>query len=446
MAVDMTGKRVLVLGMARSGIGAATLIHRLGGHALVSDRKSFDTLTSAIEELRKIGADVETGSHHRAETEAFNLVVLSPGVVPPEPLERSWRNRGIPVWSELELAARVFPGRWIGVTGSNGKTTTVNLITGILKEAGLKAAMAGNVGTAWSGYLPAASDSVFVVEVSSFQLEHVERLRPNVGVLLNLYENHLDRHGTMEVYAELKTRLFANQTSEDKAVLNGDDERVQHLAEKMRGRIVRFGRDSRSEFGMREDELVFRKGGIEKSIVHRSEFPLRGRHNEMNALAAAAAAFNFGVSLDTIGRGLRQARPVEHRIEFVVSQNGIDYFNDSKSTNMIATMTALDSFERNVILLFGGRPKKESFAPLMERFPKPIKRLVVFGEAVAKLRDELPQKLPIEEARDIEEALAAARRIAEPGDTILLSPGCTSFDQFNNFEERGRTFKALVSA
>jgi UDP-N-acetylmuramoylalanine--D-glutamate ligase len=442
MSLDLTGKRILILGLARSGLGAAKLAVRLGGSVLISDRKPKDALARAIEELHGLNVEIETGGHQRASNERFDLAILSPGVVPPPPMEESWQRSGIPVWSELEFAAAVCENPWIAVTGSNGKTTTVNLIHAILKEAGLDAVMAGNIGAAWSDFLPAPKTRVFVIEVSSFQLEYAVALHPQVAVLLNIYENHLDRHGTLDVYANLKYRLFRNQTAKDAAVLNGDDEHVMRMP--TGGRKILFGNSQESDYWTDGRNLSFKTDGQSEILLPRSEFPLQGRHNELNALAAAAAAHAFGAPLKAIRTALKKAQAVEHRIEYVTEHAGVAYYNDSKSTNMVATMTALDSFEKNVILLFGGRPKKESFRPLSDRFGKPLKALIVFGEAVAKVRDDLPTGTARTEVANIEEALQAARRIAKPGDTILLSPGCTSFDQFNNFEERGRIFKSLV--
>jgi UDP-N-acetylmuramoylalanine--D-glutamate ligase len=445
MALDLHGLRVAVIGMARSGIGAAKLVTRLGGRALISDMKSHDALSSALVELEGTEIEIETGSHNRVASETFDLIVLSPGVVPTAELEQGWRARGIPVWSEIELASRACPNPWIGVTGSNGKTTTVHLITDMLQKAGLDAVMAGNVGTAWSGFLPAPEQRIFVVEVSSFQLETSPTLHPKVAVLLNLFENHLDRHGTMDVYAGLKVRLFQNQTKSDCAVLNGDDEWVRQVEQNVPGRIVRFGQRPEFNFWATPENLMYRTNGHSEILLPRKELPLIGHHNAVNACAAAAAVFAFGVSLDAIRAALREVKAVEHRIEYIRERNGIAFYNDSKSTNMVATLTALNAFERNVILLFGGRPKKESFAPLADRISKPVKQIVVFGEAVPKVRSELAPGLPVVEAATIDAALNTALEFAKSGDTILLSPGCTSFDQYNNFEERGRAFKSLVN-
>ena len=440
------GKRVAVVGMARSGIGAARLVHRLGGRAVISDIKPLEALHKAVAELDGSGVETETGGHRRIADEAFDLVVLSPGVVPRPELLEQWAQRGTPVWSELELASRICECPWIGVTGSNGKTTTVHLIHQILTTAGRNAILAGNVGNAWSNFLPAPPDQKYVVEVSSFQLEYAPSVRPHVAVLLNLFENHLDRHETMDVYAELKSRLFRNQQTNDFAIVNGDDPRVMSLARGFRSRLIRFGTRQEYDFWTDGSVLRYRTDGREDVILQRSELPLIGKHNELNALAAAAAAFADGIPIDAVRKALRNAKAVEHRIEFVAEKHGVRYVNDSKSTNMVATQTALNSFPKNVILLFGGRPKKESFAPLAARFSSPVKRMIVFGEATAKVKSELPPHLPIEYAETIGDAVLQASGKAEEGDTVLLSPGCTSFDQFNDYEERGRVFKACVEA
>jgi UDP-N-acetylmuramoylalanine--D-glutamate ligase len=441
----LTGKRVAVVGMARSGIGAAKLVHRLGGRALISDIKSNQDLDLIVTDLTRAGVEIETGGHKRIGQEEFDFVILSPGVVPPQELMNAWKHRGTPVWSELELASRVCAAPWIGVTGSNGKTTTVHLLHHILQKAGRNVEMVGNVGEAWSNHLPAARDRVFVVEVSSFQLEHSPTVKPKVAVLLNLYENHLDRHGTMDVYAYLKARLFQNQTPDDTAIINGDNEWAMKLSSSFRGKLVGFGTNPEFEFWTDGLSLFHRGEGKTQLILDREKLPLVGRHNELNALAAAAAAFSFGVDIRTIGEALHMAKPVEHRIEYVTDRSGVHYINDSKSTNVVATQTALDAFEKNVILLFGGRPKKESFAPLRKWFFNPIKAMVVFGEAVSKARAELTGNLPIQYRESLRDAVETAAAMARSGDTILLSPGCASFDQFKDYEERGRLFKSFVS-
>ncbi|MDD5087783.1 MAG: UDP-N-acetylmuramoyl-L-alanine--D-glutamate ligase [bacterium] len=432
--------------MARSGIGAARLIHRLGGRALISDRKSAELLGPAIEELQGLGIEVEAGEHRRIAAETFDLVVLSPGVVPNREWLDAWQRQGVRVISELQLAAEVCDSLWIGVTGSNGKTTTVHLIASMLEHAGMSVQTAGNVGWSWSDFLPAPPKQVFVVEVSSFQLEFCPRLQPDVGVFLNLFENHLDRHGNMDTYAELKSRLFVNQQPDNVVVLNGEDRWIAKLDSAFPARHVRFGTQPEFDFRTTREQLRFRADQRDELLIERDEFPLVGRHNELNALAAAAAAMSVGARVTAIREALRQAKPVEHRIEFVGTFGGAAYYNDSKSTNLTATLTALDSFERNVILLFGGRPKKEPFAPLALRYGRPINALLAFGEAAPKVRRDVPEDYPMILTETLSAAVARAREIAGEGDIVLLSPGCTSFDEFTNFEERGRVFKSLVQS
>lgn len=440
----LAGKRIAVIGMERSGIGAARLIKRLGGSPLVSDRKPAETFGSTVEELRNADIETETRSHHRIETERFDLVVLSPGVIPQPAWLKKWSRESTPVWSELELASRVCTTPWIGVTGSNGKTTTVHLITDMLLRAGLNAKSAGNIGTAWSSLLPATPETVFVIETSSFQLEYSPTVKPKVGVILNLFRNHLDRHESMSRYAAIKSRLLANQKSGDTAVTNIDDALLRSVVPKTDARHMTFGFSNKADAFEEAGELKIRLSGTEKTILQTDEFPLIGRHNRQNALAAAVAAVSFGAEIEAVRSALTHAKPVEHRIETVGEYDGITFVNDSKSTNLTATLTALEAFSEGVILLFGGRPKPESFEPLAHKHPKPLKRLIAFGEAKPRIEEELSGRLPILYVDNLEEAVSVSRRTAERGDTVLLSPGCASFDQFKNFEERGKVFKSLV--
>lgn len=443
--ITFAGKCIAVVGMARSGIAAATLASRLGGKVLLSEQRELQT-HAAVEELRALGIEVETGGHQRLVEDRFDVVILSPGVhARPEWLAR-WAQMGTEIWSEIELASRAFAGRWIGVTGSNGKTTTVHLIHAILQAAGWDVRMAGNVGSAWSGQLPAPETRVFVVELSSYQLERSPTIHPQVGVLLNLYENHLDRHGDMETYGAVKARMFANQTGQDVAILNGENAWVQQVSQTIKSRKLVFGSSPDADLWYDSDSLKYRGKGPEQVLIYRREYPLPGVHNIQNALAAAGAALALGLDANTVRRGLQAAQAVEHRIEFLVEKNGVRIYNDSKSTNLIATLTALNSFESNVILLFGGRAKPESFEPLAARYPSPLKHLIGYGESNDKVRAELAGKLPLGFANTLDAAVQAAWALAKTGDTILLSPGCASFDQFQDFEQRGHTFKTLVSA
>ena len=443
MITTFSGIRFGILGLGRSGIGAAGLIKRLGGTALISDKKDAAHFTELFPKLAAQGIDVETGGHDRLFSEFFDFLIVSPGAVLNDDRIKLLRANGTRIWSELELASRCFDGKWIAVTGSNGKTTTVTLIDSILREAGLKSEAVGNIGTAWSERLPSSDTDVFVVEVSSFQMEHTFTAKPTVCVLLNVLENHLDRHGDIETYGALKLKLAAKQSSEEFLVLNRDDRFLMSHGSEIAATKKYFGRQP-AEWNVKGDSLFLRNSESEELVLSTSEWPLVGRHNLLNAGAAGAAAHCLSVSVATIRAGLRKAKAVEHRIEVVATINGIRYVNDSKSTNLTATLTALDAIDGSVVLLFGGRPKRESFSPLAAQLGTKIRRLIVFGEAREKIKSDLGSSKNIEYCDDMTSALEAANRVANYEDTVLLSPGCASFDQFENFEERGKQFKKLV--
>ncbi|MCB9366680.1 MAG: UDP-N-acetylmuramoyl-L-alanine--D-glutamate ligase [Calditrichaeota bacterium] len=446
MPENFSGRRVGILGMGRSGIGAARLVKRLGGNALISDRKDRRLLTHALDQLEAGGIEVECGTHERLFGEDFDIVILSPGAVLPAAAEAAFADRSIPLWSELELASRCCECPWIGVTGSNGKTTTVTLLTEILNQAGLRAKSAGNIGSAWSEHLPETDVDVFVIEVSSFQMEHSSTLRPKVGVILNVLENHLDRHGTMEIYGALKLKLLENQQSSDFAVLNADDRFLAANASGIESRKMYFGFGDSCDWIVRDKSLWSKEHGTDIPTLESNEWDLLGTHNLLNAAAAACAATSFGVSTGHIRDSLLRARPVEHRIELVCRHEGVLYVNDSKSTNLTATLTALNALEGKVVLLFGGRPKLESFSMLSKLLHSKISTLITFGEARAKVRQEVGESENVCYVAGLAEALNTARQHTTPGTTILLSPGCASFDQYDNYEERGKHFKSLVHA
>lgn len=444
MITSLDGRRFGILGMGRSGIGAARLITRLGGTALISDMKPAAKLAKQIASIASDRVDVETGTHQRLLAEPFNAVIVSPGAVLAPDWLRSWSGRGIEVISELEFAWRCSSGNAVMVTGSNGKTTTVTLIETILLHSGIKAIAVGNIGTAWSEHLPAPEEMLYVVEVSSYQLEHAPTIKPKVAALINVLENHLDRHGTLEEYGKTKLRLFANQNSDSVAVMNRDDEfSVSHMGN-VPGKISWFGQHPTSEWNVRENHVSRGSQDGERVLIRENEWTLPGRHNLMNAAAAAAACSALGLTDSQIRAGLLVAKPVEHRIEFVREYNGVRFYNDSKSTNLAATMTAIAAVPSPIILLFGGRAKKESFAPLSALLDGPIHLIIAFGEAREKILHEVGPHARLFSAETMSEALRLASAEASAGDSVLLSPGCASFDQFDNFEKRGEVFKSLV--
>lgn len=446
MKTELQHQRIGIVGMARSGIGAARLVHRLGGTAFLSDRRNPDALKKEIDAIEALGFEYETNQHSRILKERFDVIILSPGVVPSAEMLESWQAYHSDVISELEFASRFCKSRWIGVTGSNGKTTTCHLIFEMLKRAGLDAELVGNVGTPWSEFLPAAESKAFVVEISSFQLERVSTLHPNVAVILNVFENHLDRHASIDEYADIKLRLTACQTRDDCFVFNGNDRHLQLREQLAKSRKQRFGQSGDMEWLVTEKQIEYREDLRLLFSLSNDKIPLLGFHNRLNAAAAAAAAHSFGADFESIRYALEHAVPVEHRLEFVRELKGIRFVNDSKSTNMVATNAAIRSLDAPILLLFGGRPKKESFRKLNEHLADKIRHLYLFGEAAAIVSEQIEAKSSYTILDTMNDALNKAFADARAGDTILLSPGCASFDQFPNFEERGRIFKSLVAA
>jgi UDP-N-acetylmuramoylalanine--D-glutamate ligase len=415
----LPGGPYLVVGLARSGLAVLQVLRARGERAE--------------------GADSKLGSDGLAELEHARAVVKSPGVPADAPVIAEARARGVPVLGEVEFAWRLIPNEFIAVTGTNGKTTTTELIGHIHREAGLPVTVAGNVGTALSTYVDAlAPDAVVVCEVSSFQLEDTVDFAPEGAVLLNLQPDHLDRHGTFDAYRAAKLRIFANQGNDDVAVAP-----VGLGVEDLGGcaRRVCFG-----GFGTHPAAAVAERAGQlwwdDEPLLAVGELRLRGAHNRANAMAAAAVTLARGVDIDAVRDGLRTFAGVEHRLEEVATIGGVLYVNDSKATNVDSTLVALASFEgRPVHVILGGRGKGQDFAPLREPVAAAAAGVYLIGEAAPALRDVLGRGT---DCGDLEHALAAARAAARPGEVVLLSPACTSFDQFEDFEARGRAFKELV--
>jgi len=414
----LPGGPYLVVGLARSGLAVLQVLEARGERAE--------------------GADAKLGSDGLAELEHARAVVKSPGVPAEAPVIAEARARGIPVLGEVEFAWRLIPNEFIAVTGTNGKTTTTELIGHIHREAGLPVTVAGNVGTALSTYVDAlAPDAVVVCEVSSFQLEDTLLFAPEGAVLLNLQPDHLDRHGTFENYRAAKLRVFANQGNDDVAVAP-----VGLGVEDLGGcaRRVCFGT------GPSGAEMVERAGELwwdDEPLIAVAELRLRGPHNRQNAMAAAAVCLARGVDIDAVRDGLRTFGGVEHRLEEVATVDGVLYVNDSKATNVDSTLVALESFAGTPVhLILGGRGKGQDFTPLRDPVAAGCASVELIGEAAPALSDVLGDTA--RDCGDLEHALAAARAAARPGDVVLLSPACASFDQFDDFEARGRAFKALV--
>ncbi len=446
--MDLKGKRVLVAGLERTGLATARFCLARGARVTVSELRAEADVAAAARELREAGAALEFGPH-RAETFLEqDLIVPSPGVpLEIEPIVRA-RARGITVWSEIELAARFLRGRLIAITGSNGKTTTTLLTGHILKHAGRQVLVGGNVGTPLISLVEdSTDDTVTVAEVSSFQLEAIaDRFRPSIAALLNLTPDHLDRHPSVAAYAAAKARIFENQRAEDAAVLNADDPETVRLAPE-RPRLVWFSRRAPVEQGacIEGGRIIFRSAGHAAGLLHRSDVPLRGEHNLENVLATAAIAILAGVAPETIREAVRDFPGVEHRLEFVAEISGVAFYNDSKATNVDAALKAIEAFDSNLLVILGGKDKGGDFTPLAAPLSARARLVLLIGAATEKIAAQLAGAVPMERAGTLDRAVALAVDRARPGDTVLLAPACASFDQFRNYEHRGRVFKQLVN-
>ncbi len=446
--LDLQGKKVTVVGLARSGFAACALLAERGARVVGTDRSPAGELRVDLAELARRGVRLETGGHSERSFLETDLIVISPGVNSGLPLLTRARSRGIPVWGEVELAYRVTAAPFIGVTGTKGKGTTATLLGEILRQAGKNAVVAGNIGRALCDVVPALSRETWVVaELSSFQLEEIVMFRPRIAVLLNLAPDHLDRYPDVETYYAAKKRLFENQTPEDLVVLNGDDEPVLALAEASRARRAFFSRRGPVGIGafLRDDWLFLQNEAGSHKICARRELPVPGPGMVEDALAACAAASALSVATEPIAEALRGFRGRPHCLELVSEVGGVRYFNDSKATNVFAVRRALEALEDRVILIAGGRDKREDFCPLAPFVRRSVKALIAMGEAREKILAEIGGECPAaEEAAGMADAVERASRRAAPGDVVLLSPGCTSFDMFQNAEERGEVFRRAV--
>ncbi len=446
LPIHLEGKRVLVVGLGRTGVAAALFCSKRGARVTASEERDAAHLGGVIEQLRNAGCALELGGH---STDIFlqqDLIVPSPGVPPTLAGLAAARMASIPIWSEIELAWRFLRGRLVAVTGSNGKTTTTSLIGHILAGAGQPVILAGNIGSPLIAHVEESTEAtVAVVEMSSFQLELIDSLRPDVAVLLNLTPDHLDRHESFESYCRAKARVFEKQTEGDAAVLNADGAMVARYVP-ARAQSYWFSRQKRVSSGayLRGDQIVFCRDGGETALVTRRDIGLRGEHNVENVLAAASAAFLIGLAPAAIAAGVRSFPGVEHRLEFVAGIAGVNFFNDSKATNVDAVQKALDAFPGGLVVILGGKDKSSDFRPLREPLRRRAKRVLLIGAAADKIQEQLTGAVPIERAETLDRAIALAFRHAQSGDTVLLAPACASFDQFENYEHRGRVFKELV--
>ncbi|HXZ20984.1 MAG TPA: UDP-N-acetylmuramoyl-L-alanine--D-glutamate ligase [Candidatus Acidoferrales bacterium] len=444
--VELRGKRVLVVGLARTGVATALFCAERGAIVTATDTLAGPELVGPAAKLGSAGIALELGGHRRESFLAAGLVVPSPGVPFDQPDLVAARKKGIAVWSEIELAWRFLRGRLVAITGSNGKTTTTALTGHILKTAGLPALVGGNIGTPLISLVEQSSDaSIAVVEVSSFQLEAIVAFRPDLSVYLNLTPDHIDRHGSMEGYASSKARIFENQRREDAAVMNADDAPSARYAPS-RPRVYWFSRKKEVPRGafLRGDDIIFCDGDAEARLASRAEISLRGLHNLENVLAASTAACLAGAPPAAIAEGVRTFPGVQHRLQFVAEIAGVQFYNDSKATNVDATEKALEAFPGNLLVILGGKDKGSDYRPLRPLLERSARRAFLIGAAAEKIAGQIEGAVPLERSGTLDRAVHAAFAAARPGDIVLLAPACASFDQFQNFEHRGRVFVELV--
>jgi UDP-N-acetylmuramoylalanine--D-glutamate ligase len=447
--MDVTNKRVLVVGLGKSGVASALFLKVHGARVTVSDTKSTDELKSEIPALLDQGITVETGGHGERTFREQDLIVVSPGVPVNAPLLVQARGLGEKVIGEIELAAEFFPGKIVAITGSNGKTTTTTLAGEILATGGLSVVVGGNIGTpAISLVDRATADTTAVLEVSSFQLETIQTFRPRIAVVLNVTPDHLDRHRTFAVYTDAKARIFENQRPDDFAVLNADDPTCVALAERAKAKVFWFSRKQEVKQGsyVREGQILFRDAKRQQEVMLLSEIPLKGAHNVENVLAAVCVGTLSGVELGKIRKAVAAFKAVEHRLEYVATVRGVEYYNDSKATNVDATIKALESFPANIHLILGGKDKGSDYSLLNDLLRQRAKRVYTIGAAAAKIEGQIKGAAEIVHAETLENAIKRASETAQAGDIVLLAPACASFDQFRSYEHRGKVFKDVVKA
>ena len=445
----LNGKKILIAGLARSGIAAARLAEAHGAIVTVTDTRSEEELR---ENLARISSQVKIslGKPSKQDCLGSDLVVLSPGIPPHQDWIEETISAGVTVIGEVELAFMLMDGKIAGITGTNGKTTTTLLTGAVLSASGLDIEVTGNVGTALSESVLKATQErrspLFVTELSSFQLEKTRDFTCHIASLLNCAPDHLDRYLDFESYRKTKFRIFLNQSENDFAVINADDDSLMKEAGQLRSQLFPFSISRTLEQGvfLNEGFLWVKWKGSEKRLLKISDIGLRGEHNLENTAAALSVSFLAGADTGKMAEAVKNFKGVEHRLEFVTRLDGVDYFNDSKSTTVHSTIRALQSIPGNIILIMGGFDKGDDFTRLKPIVGERVTRLILLGDTAKKIRIQLDDVVPILHVNSLEQAVTAAAGFSKSGDTVLLSPACASFDMFKNFEHRGKIFKSLV--
>jgi UDP-N-acetylmuramoylalanine--D-glutamate ligase len=447
--MELKNKRVLVVGLGRSGVASAFFLQDRGAKVTVSDEKSEAQLQNEIAALLDRGVSIETGRHGERTFRDQDLIVVSPGVPSDQPQLQHARSLGIPVIGEVELAFRFLQGKVIAITGSNGKTTTTTLVGEILSKSGKKTLVGGNIGTpVISLVADSTPETLNVLEISSFQLETIQQFRPWIAAILNITPDHLDRHRTFQAYVDAKARMFENQQSSDYALLNADDPTCVNLKGKIKASLNWFSRRHAVDSGafLQGDQIVFRQNSKDQTVLSRQEIQLKGAHNLENALAGVTIGMLAGCATDQIRKAVSEFRAVEHRLELVATVNGVSFYNDSKATNVDATVKALESFPGNIHIILGGKDKGSDYTTLNPLLRERARSAYLIGAAAEKIGSQIQGATSIVRSGTLDRAVRQAFEAARPGDVVLLAPACASFDQFENYEHRGRVFKELVVA
>ena len=450
--MELKGRKTLVLGAGRSGMAAARFLAERGAVVALHDKKDVEQWPEAAKGLKaELGVGLIGGQLPSWLLDQIDLVVISPGVPTNTIPARYVDRKDGDVIGEVELAYRFVKGRIVGITGSNGKTTTTTLVGELLRNSGLKVQVGGNIGTPLLSLAESSDEDTWtVVELSSFQLETIKDFRADVAMCLNVTPNHLDRYESFLDYALAKHRIFMNQTADNVAVLNADDPITSEWASGLSAHVVMFSTKRELDEGLflRGRELICRSGGSEKVLTTRDEIFLRGLHNVENVLAALAAGLACGASPDSMRATVAEFKGVEHRIEFVDEIEGVQFYNDSKATSVDATSKALEALSEidgKTVLILGGRGKNAPYAPLVPLIESSVRSIVVVGEDSAAIESQLTGYVPIVRASSLDDAVQKCFEAAEPGDAVLLAPACASFDMFGSYEERGREFKRFVA-
>jgi len=446
--MDLKNKTVTVIGLGNSGMNAVSLLCDLGARVRGTDVKDSPELRNSLKDLEKRGASFELGRHTEGFIKGSELVILSPGVEDSSPAVQWAIKYKIPVMSELELGYRFCKGKIIAITGTNGKSTVTTLIGELLKKGGKDTVVCGNIGNSLCGEIARIKEATWVViEVSSFQLERIEKFRPHIAVILNITDDHLDRYKAFGDYFNEKLKIFANQDKKDFLVLNHDAANLRPLKHKARSSVLWYSKSERTNGAyVRSGAIICAARGAEEEACKVSDIPLKGVHNLENVMASALAGSLAGVSGQSIKEAIRGFKGLPHRCELVATIDGVEYIDDSKGTTVDSTYRALESFEKPVILIAGGRDKNSDYSVMRDLVRKKVKRLVLMGEAKDKIKRELGDTIDVAEANSMEEAVDAARKSARPGDAVLLSPMCSSFDMFRDYKHRGDAFREAVMA